>query len=353
MVGIVAGDVVAGGIVSDMDLWAGSGQRDGGNYIGARGASKHLEVPVNSDKCNGAFCPPVPAGVAARTGNKPIVADLISIVVTTYNREDALAAVLRGLSRQTDPDFEVIVADDGSRPDTALLVETWKGQVGRRLNHIWHEDRGFRAAEIRNRAVLLSRGAYCVFLDGDCIPRPGFVAAHRALAEAGCFVAGNRVLLSSALTERVLREQQTPEVWDFGRWLWLRVSGGVNRVMALLTLPLGPLRRLRERRWEGVRSCNFAIWRADLEYVDGFDSAYIGWGKEDSDLVARLLQAGVRRKDGMFATAVLHLHHPEADRNALPENERKLRYALDVGDIRAHVGLSALRAADERQARSS
>jgi glycosyltransferase involved in cell wall biosynthesis len=289
---------------------------------------------------------------ATRLGNKAIVADLISIVVTTYNREDALAAVLRALSRQTDPDFEVIVADDGSRQDTAALVDTWKGRVGQRLEHVWHEDRGFRAAEIRNRAVLQSRGAYCVFLDGDCIPRPGFVAVHRALAEAGCFVAGNRVLLSASLTERVLREQQAPEIWNIGRWLRLRLSGGVNRIATLLRLPLGPLRHLRERRWEGVRSCNIAVWRADLEYVDGFDAAYTGWGREDSDLVVRLLRAGVRRKDGMFATAVLHLHHAEADRGALPDNERKLRFALDAGDIRAHVGLSALRSEGAWQARS-
>jgi glycosyltransferase involved in cell wall biosynthesis len=289
---------------------------------------------------------------AARPGNKAIVAALISIVTTTYNREDALGAVLRALSRQTDPDFEVIVADDGSRRDTTLLVDAWKGRVGRRLSHVWHEDRGFRAAEIRNRAVLESRGAYCVFLDGDCIPRPGFVAAHRMLAEAGCFVAGNRVLLSQSLTAQVLEQQQAPETWGFGRWLRLRLSGGVNRIAALLTLPLGPLRHLRERRWEGVRSCNIAVWRADLEYVDGFDAAYTGWGREDSDLVVRLLRAGVRRKDGMFATAVLHLHHPEADRDALPANERKLQYALDAGDIRARVGLSALRSAGVRQALS-
>jgi len=287
----------------------------------------------------------------ARLGNEAKVADLISIVVTTYNREDALAAVLRALSRQSDADFEVIVADDGSREETARLVEVWKARIGRRLEHVWHEDRGFRAAEIRNRAILQSRGAYCVFLDGDCIPRPDFVATHRALAEAGCFVAGNRVLLSQQLTEQVLREQQTPETWRFARWLRLRLAGGVNRIAALLKLPLGRLRHLRERRWEGVRSCNFAVWRADLEYVDGFDAAYTGWGKEDSDLVVRLLRAGVRRKDGMFATAVLHLHHPEADRGALPENERKLRFALDAGDIRAHVGLSALRTEGGWQAR--
>ncbi|MGH6726912.1 MAG: glycosyltransferase, partial [Pseudolabrys sp.] len=107
------------------------------------------------------------------------MAKLISVIVTTYNRADALAAVLRSLSRQSDQDFEVVVADDGSTAATGELVEACKGKFGRRLEHIWHEDRGFRAAEIRNRAILAARGAYCIFLDGDCIVRADFVAAHR------------------------------------------------------------------------------------------------------------------------------------------------------------------------------
>ena len=85
------------------------------------------------------------------------MADLISIIVTTCNREDALDAVLRSLSRQTDRDFEVIVADDGSGPATAELIESWKGKLGRPLSHVWHERKGFRAAEIRNRAIVASR----------------------------------------------------------------------------------------------------------------------------------------------------------------------------------------------------
>ena len=270
------------------------------------------------------------------------MAGLISVIVTTYRREDALAAVLRTLSRQTDSDFEVVVADDGSGPATAALVEAWTARLGHRLIHVWHEDRGFRAAEIRNRAIMASRGDYCIFLDGDCLVRPDFVAVHRHLAESGWFVTGNRVLLSPALTEAVLREGLAPERWGFAKWLAERRRGGVNRLSALLHLPLGPLRRLRQRAWRGARSCNLAIWRSDLDRVDGYDADYSGWGKEDSDIIVRLLHAGVRRKDGVFATGVLHLWHPEAARDALPANERKLADMLASDRIRARRGLSAL-----------
>lgn len=273
------------------------------------------------------------------------MAELISVIVTTYNREDALAAVLRSLARQTDPDFEVLVADDGSGPATAALVEARKAKVGHRIEHVWHEDKGFRAAEIRNRAILAARGRYCIFLDGDCIVRPDFVATHRGLAEPGWFVTGNRVLLSSALTEKVLREELTPENWTISRWLAERFRGGVNRLSALLHLPLGPLRRLRCSAWEGARSCNMGIWRADLDKVDGFDADYSGWGKEDSDLIVRLLHAGVRRKDGTFATGVIHLWHKEADRARLSANEQKLSDIISSDDFRAKRGLAALMSA--------
>ncbi len=270
------------------------------------------------------------------------MAELISVIVTTYNREDALEAVLRSLARQTDADFEVIVADDGSGAATAANGRGLEGESRPPGRACLARGRGFRAAEIRNRAVLASRGGYCIFLDGDCIVRPDFVANHRRLAEPGSFVTGNRILLSRDLTAKVLREKLSPESWSFAGWFAERCRGGVNRLSALLHLPLGPLRRLRQGEWRGARSCNLAIWRSDLDRVDGFDADYSGWGKEDSDIIVRLLHAGVRRKDGVFATGVIHLWHPEADRSFLADNERKLAGIVDSDRIRAQRGLSAL-----------
>ena len=274
------------------------------------------------------------------------MAELISIIVTTYNREDALDAVLRSLARQSDPAFEIIVADDGSGPATAKLVDSWKPKIGHRLEHVWHPDRGFRAAESRNRAVLAAQGAYCVFLDGDCIVRPNFVASHRRLAEAGWFVTGNRVLLSREFTTKVLRENLAPETWTVARWFAERWHNRINRLSGVLYLPLGPLRRIRQNMWQGARSCNLAIWRSDLDRVDGFDADYSGWGKEDSDIILRLLHAGARRKDGLFATGVIHLWHAEADRSWLAENERKLAEVAAGDRIRAKRGLSSLQGTD-------
>ncbi len=271
------------------------------------------------------------------------MSELISVIVSTYNREDALDVALRALSRQSDRNFEIVVADDGSTPATTRVVRDWTERSDIPVKHVWHEDRGFRLAEIRNRAIRASAGAYLVFLDGDCIARHDFVAAHRRLAAPGRFVTGTRVLLSRELTDRVLRHGLEPELWSGAELARYRAGGGINRLTALLALPLGPLRNLSSRRWRGARGSNMAFWRRDLERVDGFDAAFSGWGREDSDIFIRLIRADILRKDGRFATGVLHLCHAEADRSGLAANERQLDDVLTSARIAARQGLSALR----------
>jgi glycosyltransferase involved in cell wall biosynthesis len=271
------------------------------------------------------------------------VPELFSVIVVTYNREDALDAVLRSLAAQTDRHFEVIVADDGSRISTQQLVNSWIPRIGVPLLHVRQEHDGFRAAEIRNRAVLRSRGLVCVFIDGDCIVRPDFVSVHRELAEAGWFVAGNRVLLNRRITQRILAAGLRPELWPPWRWLLAWLTGEANRVLPLIPLSIGPLRKLRPRTWTGARSANLAVRREDLLRVDGFDAVYRGWGREDSDLIIRLLRSGVCRKDGWFATGTLHLWHPENDRSRMPDNERLLAEVIAQDRVHASWGLSKLK----------
>jgi glycosyltransferase involved in cell wall biosynthesis len=266
--------------------------------------------------------------------------DLISVIVSTYNRADALDAVLRALCRQSDRHFEIVVADDGSGAATQKVVGDWVARAAVPVKHVWHEDCGFRLAEIRNLGIRASTGRYIIFLDGDCIARHDFVAAHRRLAEPGWFVTGNRILMSRQLTERVLQQGLEPELWGLAKHISLRSRGDLNRLAPLFALPLGALRKKRARRWKGANGSNMAFWRKDLDAVDGFDAAFKGWGREDSDIFIRLIRAGVRRKDGRFATGVLHLWHREADRSGLDVNERQLADIMQGDTIKARRGLS-------------
>jgi glycosyltransferase involved in cell wall biosynthesis len=262
-----------------------------------------------------------------------------AVIVTTYNRPDALRSVLDGYLAQEGAAFELLVADDGSSEETRELVGSYAARSPFPLRHVWQEDRGFRAAAIRNRALAQTDADYVIFSDGDCVPPTFFVQRHLALAEANCFVAGNRVLLSESFTHRILSERIAIHRWDALRWLLAWAKRDVNRLTPLVRLPASLLRKFKPRRWRGVKTCNLAVWRADLVRVNGFDERYAGWGLEDSDLVIRLLNSGVQHKSGRFHAPVLHLWHRENDRSALAENEARLKELLGSGRVVALEGL--------------
>jgi glycosyltransferase involved in cell wall biosynthesis len=263
-----------------------------------------------------------------------------AVIATTYNRPDALAAVLDGLLAQDAQGFEVLIADDGSSDDTRRLVEDYARHSPFPLRHVWQEDLGFRPGAARNRALAATRADYIIFIDGDCVPPPDFVRRHLALAEPGCFLGGNRVLLSERFTRRAIALRLPLHTWGFARWFAAWLKRDINRLLPLLRLPDGDFRRRHPRQWQGIKSCNLAAWREDLVKVNGFDEAYSGWGLEDSDLVLRLINAGVRHKSARFATPLFHLWHRENDRSRLPENQRRLDALLAAPRTVAEQGLN-------------
>lgn len=263
---------------------------------------------------------------------------LISIVITTYNRSDALLAVLRGLAAQDDRGFEVVIADDGSTPEHQQAVQQAAQRLGLPVVHVWHPDVGFTAARVRNLGVSASAGAYLVFLDGDCVPELDFVRRHRRLREAGCFLNGSRVLLSAALTDAVLAERASLLGQSAGYWLAHWWANDANKPTARLRLPDGAWRKKAGFRWRGIRSCNMGVWRSDFEAVNGFDESFVGWGHEDADFVLRLHNHGVVRKNGFCATEVYHLWHPVSSRAEEPANAERVRLRQQTLQVKADIG---------------
>lgn len=264
----------------------------------------------------------------------------IAVVIATYNRPDALAALLEGYLRQDTGDFELIVADDGSDDPVRQLVEQYGSRGLFRISHIWHKNEGYRATVMRNRAIAMTRADYVICTDADCVPSKDFIRRHRKLAEQGCFLSGSRVLLSESFTNRVLTEKLPVHDWGFSDWLGARLRGEINRITPLLRLPDGNFRKYAPKRWKGAKTCNLSAWRKDLIAVNGFDESYAGrWGREDSDLVIRLIHAGIMHKSARFAASVLHLWHRESDKSGFNENQKLLDDLIDSGRIKARLGL--------------
>lgn len=271
----------------------------------------------------------------------------VSVVITTYNRSDALLAVLDGLVRQTDRNFEVIVADDGSRRDHQSAIQNSAVARHLRVVHVWHPDVGFTASRIRNRGVAAAREQYVIFLDGDCVPEVDFIARHKWLAGTGFFVNGSRVLLSPKLTEQVLLQAENISGRSWWYWIRQRMLGQASKLSGLIRLPDGAMRIKREFSWKGIRSCNFGVWRTDFERVNGFDESFVGWGHEDADFVLRLHNSGVARKNGFCATEVFHLWHPEAARNQESKNAAVVRARAATTVTQPTLGYSQERINDD------
>jgi glycosyltransferase involved in cell wall biosynthesis len=244
----------------------------------------------------------------------------LSVVVTTYEWPAALELVLQSLDDQEDRDFEIVVADDGSGPETREVVARWQKRLGERLVHAWQTDEGYRRARLLDLAALTASGEYLVYLDGDCLARCGFVEAIRRAALRGWFLASKRLNLSPELSRRVLDGELGVWHWSALRW-FVRAPRELARAPRPSARP-GLLLPVRDRRrpWRAGQpefappydayGFFFGVFRDDLERVNGFDTRFVGWGGEDVDVAVRLRRVGLRCGWPGPRATVLHLWHP-------------------------------------------
>ena len=263
-----------------------------------------------------------------------------SVVVSTYDNPRALALVLEALARQTIADFEILVADDGSGPETRETVERFAASARQRVLHLWQPDEGVRRCTIVNQAILAASGDYLVFLDGDCLVPAHWLAAHLRAAERGWFVAGGKVLMKAALTQQVLArhiDARTLESWT-RHWHSIEKS----RRLVISRVPL--IRRLYNRNlqwrcgWVGEDSSTFAN---HLHRVGGFDERFtLVW--EDADMSERLKASGVRGRSIRYFAPVLHLEHGRGyqNREQVQRNYELFRQNQADGVIITPYGLS-------------
>ena len=261
----------------------------------------------------------------------------LGVVVSTYEWPEALDAVLRSFHDQSDRDFTLVVADDGSSAATKSVVEHWRPAFEDRLTHVWQPDEGFRLARVLNLGVLAIDTDYLVLLHGESIPRKHFVRAIRSCIEPGWFVAGRRIQLSEELTARVL---DGLPVHRWGMVDWLRARRDAAPLIALTR---------RDRRTVGARGLPefvpvdrtygylLCVSRADFERVNGYEMRFEGWGEEDVDIAVRLGRIGLRCGHAGPDATLIHLWHeshiPEDRPNwyLLQETERSNRCAAIEG----------------------
>jgi glycosyltransferase involved in cell wall biosynthesis len=246
----------------------------------------------------------------------------LSAIILTYNRPDALELVLKSIQyQQVFPD-EVIIADDGSGPDTREIIDRFRINFPVRLEHVWQEDQGYRIASIRNRAILISEGDYLVFSDGDLVFHPKFFSDFKNRVTLHTAFIGSRVFLNQDITRLLLNREIEPRVFSF-----ISPSVESNRINAI-RIPWLWKWIPRVKNTANMRGALLGVWKSELLAVNGWNEAFTGWGLEDTEFVARLWHSGVTIRKLKFAGIAFHLWHPAAVRDQLERNRKLLDQTL-------------------------
>jgi glycosyltransferase involved in cell wall biosynthesis len=259
----------------------------------------------------------------------------LALIVTTYERADALARVLDSVRGQCRTPDELVVADDGSGPGTRQVVAQFSRHAPCPVVHSWQPDEGWRLARSRNLALARTRSEYVVLVDGDMLLDAHFLADHEAHARPGTWVQGCRLPLDSRATTRLVRSPPG-EPGPRGRDTDLRHRLQAAHCPVAARLLARPANLLL-----AIKGCNQAFWRADLVRANGWDESIEGWGPEDKELCARLANAGVRRRSLMFGGIAWHLHHASAAPRDAPAGRDALRLTRSLGRVRCERGLDA------------
>jgi glycosyltransferase involved in cell wall biosynthesis len=255
-----------------------------------------------------------------------------SMIITTYNWKEALEVALLSAFAQTVLPDEIIVADDGSGPETKILVEQLAGSAPIPVIHSWQKDRGFRLARSRNRAIARASGGYIILIDGDVALEKHFVEDHLAFCRPGFFIQGTRVLLDKDLSAKVLERKAMVQAFCH--------KGVKNKKNCLRSPLLARMFSFTSRSLVGIKTCNFAFYKKDAIAVNGFNEEFVGWGREDSEFIVRLLNSGIKRQNMKFKGLVYHLYHSMNDRTRLKHNDHILQQTITRKLVWCEKGIS-------------
>lgn len=259
----------------------------------------------------------------------------LSLIITTYNSPKFLKLVLDSVRAQVVLPDEVIVADDGSGDETHAMIKAEQSDFPVPLIHVWQEDKGFRAAKSRNNGIKISSGDYIVFIDGDILLDRRFVKDHRLLAQKGTFVQGRRVHLNEKRTKEIVQEMVLPKLTIFSNGVML------NRIHLFHSLFFRTLyRKGTTPKGDSIITANFGVWKDDLYKVNGFNEKFVDWGREDSELGIRLINAGLKIRFLKFVAIGIHLYH-KRDRVFGEKSQNLLNDTIENKSVWCEEGLTS------------
>lgn len=241
-----------------------------------------------------------------------------SLIITTYNQKERLALVLDSVKNLSYLPDEILIADDGSKEDTKELIKSYQKDFPVPLKHIWHEDKGFRLSEIRNLAIKNAKGEYIIIIDGDMILEKNFIKDHLCFAKEKTFLQGSRVLLDEKSTKDILSKKDYKQAFFLSSMKRLKFLAKLLYKNSKIDEKIFDKKKLIK----GIRGCNMSFFKKDCEAINGFNEDFVGWGREDSEFVARFLfNKGYFRRLKFYALAY-HIYHNENSRAMFDINHK-------------------------------
>ena len=233
----------------------------------------------------------------------------VSILMTTYNQPEWLKKVLWGFEVQTHRNFEVIIADDGSGPETKSVVEDFIKNSHLRIKHIWHPDEGYQKCLILNKGIMAAEAEYIVFTDGDCIPRNDFIQTHVEHAKRGCFLSGGAIRLPNELSHLVSKEDIASQRAFILRWLVKRgLPGNIKRLKLIRMGWFSSLMNTMTPAKSSWNGGNSSVWKRHIYEVNGFNEDML-YGGQDREFGERLYNLGLTSRQIRYSAVCLHLDH--------------------------------------------
>lgn len=245
----------------------------------------------------------------------------MTLIISTYNRPEALEVVLISILKQTVFPDEIIIADDGSTNETKELLKKYQLLFKINIIHCWQEDQGFKLSQIRNKAIAQAKGDYIILIDGDIVLEKHFIADHIKNAVPGYFIQGSRVMLSPELTAKIIEEKNF-SINFMSAGITNRFNTIRNRLLSGLML------NTLSDKFKSIKGCNMAFWKTDIIKVNGYNEDFIGWGSEDKEMAVRFYNSFIFGKKLKFAALGYHLYHPiNLDIELFENNNRILEQA--------------------------
>ena len=259
-----------------------------------------------------------------------------SLIISTYNWHQALKICLLSVLQQKTLPSEIIIADDGSDKITEELINSFRQKTTVPIHHVWQPDNGFQLAKIRNKAIIKASFEYIIQIDGDLILHKKFIEDHIKSAKKEHFIRGSRVRLGQQFSTEILNKKTLPYISLLNPDIKSKFNGIRNSLISKISSKT-------DKSHHKILGCNMSYWKEDAIFINGYENDMVGWGHEDEEFIARLINTGVSKIKLKNKAIVYHIYHGGSNAENEITHNKTIESVVINKTIKAKNGILEIR----------